>query len=380
MEKIKQDLDQLREKLAAVSGKKIKMLVGVDGFVDEILHLVDTRQDFEHYTRVLTIADLGQRIVKAAGLSTNIEMVPMQIKLGGNGPIFANALLEYGVELTYVGALGKPDVHPVFKAMADQCAAVHSISDPGYTNALEFEDGKLMMGKIQSLNESTWPAFRDALGGAAKIAEDIKALRLFGMENWTMVPHMDALWEGMIREVFPLLGDMPERPIAFFDLADPEKRTQADVLKAMALIGQFQQKFQAVLGLNEKELFEIADVYGIPYDKSQAREALLRETSKAVYGKLGIHCLVVHPTKEALAWVGEQYFHTFGPFCEKPVLTTGAGDNFNAGFSLGLALGLDPQGALLLGVATSGYYVRHAKSPTLPNVQQFLADWQAGRV
>ncbi|MDR1531523.1 MAG: hypothetical protein LBS62_04960 [Clostridiales bacterium] len=379
-EKLERDIALLREKLAAVSGRRLKMLVGVDGFVDEILHIVDTRQDFENYTRVTHIADLGQRIVKAAGLSANIEMVPIQMKLGGNGPIFANALLEYGVELTYVGALGKPDVHAVFTPMTKKCAGVYSISGPGYTNALEFEDGKLMLGKITSLNEITWPNFRDSLGGAEKLAEMIAESQLFGMENWTMVPHMSDIWEGLIAEVFPLLGRPGEKPIAFFDLADPEKRTNADVLHAMELIGKFEECFRSILGLNEKELFEIADVYGIEYDKAAPRDRLLRDTATAVYGRLGIYCLVVHPTKEALACLGGEYFHTFGPYCEKPKLTTGAGDNFNSGFCLGQALGLDPQSSLVLGAATSGYYVRSAKSPELSSILEFLTDWENGAV
>jgi sugar/nucleoside kinase (ribokinase family) len=86
---------------------------------------------------------------------------------------------------------------------------------------------------------------------------------------------------------------------------------------------------------------------------------------------------VVHPTKEASSCVGGKYFHTDGPFAPKPVLTTGAGDNFNAGFCLGQALGLPESDSLLLAVATSGFYVRNAKSPTYDDVIGFLKNWEA---
>ncbi len=66
--------------------------------------------------------------------------------------------------------------------------------------------------------------------------------------------------------------------------------------------------------------------------------------------------------------------------CAKPVLTTGAGDNFNAGFCLGQALGLSPLDALTLGVSTSGYYVRNAKSPSFAQVIEFVRDWNAGKL
>ena len=65
-----------------------------------------------------------------------------------------------------------------------------------------------------------------------------------------------------------------------------------------------------------------------------------------------------------------------GPLAEKPLITTGAGDHFNAGFVTGQVLGLDPEGALTLGVCTSGHYVRTAKSPSLDDLEKFLANWR----
>ena len=183
-----QNVQSLPDKLKAKKGFKLNMMIGLDGFVDEIIHVVDKRQDFNNFTRVKTIAELGSRISKAAGLSTNIEMVSVQTKLGGNGPILSNALLEYGVALTYVGALGKTEIHPVFKPMAEKASAVYSLCDPGHTDALEFEDGKILQGKLQSLLDLTWDACKAKLGGVEGIAKMINASHLFGMENWTMLP------------------------------------------------------------------------------------------------------------------------------------------------------------------------------------------------
>jgi hypothetical protein len=376
-------LATLATALDAKKGFKLKMTIGLDGFVDEIVHLVDKRQDYANFTRIKTITEWGARISRAAGLSTNMEMVTVQTKLGGNGPILSNALLEYGVELTYVGNLGVPDIHPVFKPLAEKAKAVYSLADPGHTDAAEFEDGKVMLGKQFTLKDITWDAMKNAMGGAAGIAKLADECHLFGMENWTMLPHMSSIWEGMIQEVFPLMSGketaQDAKPLAFFDLADPEKRSKEDIAHAMKLIGQFEQKFRAVLGLNEKELYEIADVLGISYDSS--KDALtLEKTTNAVYSKLGIFCLVVHPVHTACCVVNGEYFAVEGPYCAKPVLTTGAGDNFNAGFCLGLSLGLTPHQALLLGVSTSGFYVRNAHSPSFEQVTAFVKDWSEGKV
>ena len=54
------------------------------------------------------------------------------------------------------------------------------------------------------------------------------------------------------------------------------------------------------------------------------------------------------------------------------LISTGAGDHFNAGFCLGKLIGADNEIALQLGVATSGYYVRTAKSPAPGDLVSFL--------
>jgi len=367
---MKENLQKLHAALDAKKGHDLKMIIGLDGFVDEIVHLVDKRQDFQNFTRIPSLAALGDRITRAAGLSTNIEMVPVQLKLGGNGPILSNALLEYGVKLTYIGALGTPSVHSVFEDMAAKSEKIISLCNPGHTHALEFDDGKLLMGKITVLNEITWDRFKEMVGSPKEIAAMIDKCDLFGMENWTMVPYMSQIWQGLIDEVFPLMQTPAgkPKPLAFFDLADPEKRTKEDILAAMKLIGKFEDKFRAVLGLNEKELYEIAEVFGL---KNEG----LKKTTEETYKKLGIYCLVVHPVKEACCVIDGKYYEVEGPYCEKPKLTTGAGDNFNSGFCLGQALGLDPTESITLGVCTSGFYVRNAKSPTYAEVMGFAKQW-----
>ena len=373
-----ENVKALPEKLRAKRGFDLDMIIGLDGFIDEIIHLVDKRQDFENFTRIPTIADFGARMSNAAGLSTNVEMVSVQIKLGGNGPIFANALLESGVATTYVGALGKPSIHPVFEDMATRLKAVYSLCEPGHTDACEFEDGKIMLGKLTSLNELTWELYKESLGGVEGIAKMMNECQLFGMANWTMIPYMSDVWEGIVEEVFPLLEERTEKPIAFFDLADPEKRTKEDICRAMGLIGRFEDKFRAILGLNEKEVYLIAEALGV--EISDSEQDKLKAVVKATYEKLGIYCLMVHPVRSACCVVDGEYFYTDGPYCAKPKLTTGAGDNFNAGFCLGKALGLDPLSSLTLGVCTSGFYVRNAHSPTFDQVIDFTEKWATGNI
>ena len=147
-----------------------RVTIGLDGFVDSIIGVVDKRQTTDKFKHVPTLAALGERISAAAGMSTNIELGVERVKLGGNGPIMANALAAFGTPTTYIGNLGYPHVHPAFEELTKR-ATVISIAEPGYTDALEFDDGKLMLGKRddarRELGEPRRPRRADKLVGAS---------------------------------------------------------------------------------------------------------------------------------------------------------------------------------------------------------------------
>ena len=343
--------------------------VGLDGFVDEIIRVVDQRQDANRHESMHTIAQLGTRISSAAGKSTNIELVVERTKIGGNGPIMANALARLGLRVTYVGLLGHPNLHPVFKEFA-QTAEVHSIGEPGHSDALEFNDGKIILGKLESLKDITWPNIQ-ARFGRERFLQRFGSAHLVGLVNWTMIPHMSEVWSALLSEVCPTLTG-PRRKI-FFDLADPQKRTPADIRSALELISRFERHFEVILGLNEKEAYEIGEVLGLSFPR-ESRDGLA-SMSAEIQRQLKIDTLVVHPVSYALAVSGGQVSSVDGPYVPTPLITTGAGDHFNAGFCLGKLLGLDNASAVLTGVSTSGFYVKEARSPAVDDLVGLLRNW-----
>jgi sugar/nucleoside kinase (ribokinase family) len=366
---------EFRESVAARLGQlagrvpHLTAFVGLDGFVDEILHVVDKRYDANRYDRVPTIAAYAQRLAGAAGRSTNIELVSMLTKLGGNGPIMANALAQLGLGVTYVGSLGWPALHPVFEPFAAR-ADVTTICEPGLTDALEFEDGKLMVGKHYPLKQVTWENLA-ARYGREQFAAKFKGCDLVAFVNWTMLPYMSDIWASLHAELLPEVTG-PRRRI-FFDLADPEKRTPADIARALELIAKFRTKFDVILGLNEKEAHEIAKVLGLP-PGADTWEGLA-ELSVALQKRTQVETLVVHPVAFALAVSDGAAQVVEGPVCRRPRITTGAGDHFNSGFCLGKLLGFDNAASVLCGVSTSGHYVRTAESPRVEDLAALMRNW-----
>ncbi len=343
--------------------------VGLDGFVDEILHVVDKRYDAHRYDRVPTIAAYAQRLAGAAGKSTNIELVNVMTKLGGNGPIMGNALSHLGLGVTYVGSLGWPALHPVFETFA-QRADVNTICEPGLTDALEFDDGKLMLGKHYMLKHITWENIA-ARYGREKFARQLQTASLVAFVNWTMLPFMSDIWAAIQTELFPDL-DGPRRRL-FVDLADPEKRLASDIAAALDRVATFQDKFDVILGLNEKEAYEIARVLGL--DGSPCDPEGLAALGVELQKRVPVETILIHPTAFALAVSGGRPEIVAGPICRRPKITTGAGDHFNSGFCLGKLLGLDNAASLLCGVSASGYYVRTAESPTVSDLVTLIRTW-----
>lgn len=354
------------------AGERVPQLtsfLGLDGFVDEIIAVVDERKTAKEFSRIPTIADLAQRIGAAAGRSTNVELVTTRTKLGGNGPIMGNALAALGVQVTYLGALGYPTLHPVFDEFARR-AEVHSIADPGRTDALEFDDGKLLFGKMFPLADVTWETI-GRLGKRALVESHLASASLVGFVNWTMLPYMSDIWEAMQREICPQLKG-PRRWM-FFDLADPEKRPLDERRRALDLIVGFQKHFECILGLNEKEAFEVGEVLG--FTNFGHNRTDLQALTAAIRQRIPVNTIVVHPTRHALATSGGAVDDVDGPFVAKPLITTGAGDHFNSGFVLGKLLGLSNAQALLTGVSTSGFYVRTGRSPAVADLVALMRNW-----
>lgn len=345
---------------------KSKVLVGFDGFVDTILHVVDKRESATKYSRVTKMAEFAKRIHAAAGFSGNFEFVTQMVKLGGNGPIMANALGSYGAPVTYIGSLGAPNLHPVFEDFSKK-AAVYSIAEPGYTDAVEFDDGKLMFGKHGSLAEVTWNGLTRHLP-EEKLVKIFSESSLISLVNWTMLPHMSAVLQKLLVQIAPKLKG--EKRWLFFDLADPAKRTKDDLLAVLKLISKFEKHFNVMLGLNMSESRQIGTVLDIPL-KDETPENVAIHAAR-IHEALKIHTVVIHPTSFAAAADATGATHVAGPFTPKPKITTGAGDHFNAGFCVGRLIGGDLAMSLQIGVVTSGFYVRQAKSPRLEDLKKFL--------
>lgn len=357
---------------AEVAG--LHALVGLDGFVDTIIRAVRRRTapgaaGFEPMTTIDVFAD---RVRSGAGRSANIELFVERVKLGGNGVLLAGALLALGAQASYAGNLGeseggKAPLHPVFRPFAARCRTVLNLGPTGYTDAIEFDDGKIMLGKLVGLEAVTWQALTREAGGLAGLTRLVGGVRLLAMGNWRALPGMTRVWQGLARDVLPSI-DAAARPAVFVDLADPSERSDADLIEGLRALGAINGLTPVTLGLNAAESARIADLLGARHHLGRTGEpeaGALREAASNLGVALELACVVCHSRRAAAGAEALASSSFEGPFVRKPKLSTGAGDHFNAGFALARALGLPLEQCLAAGCACSGWYVREGEPPSL---------------
>ncbi|HTB62713.1 MAG TPA: carbohydrate kinase family protein [Opitutales bacterium] len=345
-------------------------VIGFDGFIDRIMHAVAQRKGLgDNFVPFTGLAAFGQRITAAAGKSTNIELYLEREQLGGNGPLMARAMAAAGIGVRYVGALGSPQIHPIFQEFANNTRAI-SITNPGITHCLEFPDGKLMLGEPRSMEELTF-AKLIATTGESTLLDLLNQSDLIALVNWTQTPHMTEIFTGLLDNIFLKLTHRPRQ--FFFDLADPAKRLREELQAGLDAIARFQKFGETTLGLNLSEGQQTAAVLGVPLAEPTPEN--LQAAAQGIREKMNIGCVVIHPINGAACATREGAWWVEGPHCGTPKITTGGGDNFNAGYMTAQLLGLPPPCCLTLAVSVSGFYVRNAHSPNLEEVTTFLREW-----
>jgi sugar/nucleoside kinase (ribokinase family) len=368
------DLSKIADRVAATDPRSCRVVTGFDGFVDEMISLVGERRALDDFTPVPDIATFGAMIAAAAGHSSLREIVVNDVHPGGCAVNLADGLASLGVAVDCFATLGEP-VHSAYAEVAAKCHGFHSWGrEPGRTLAFEFNDGKLMFSAVKQLADFTADSVRGFLANG-EFAAACAAAQVIALTDWTLYPHMTEVWKMLQSEVF---SKLTQRPEFFIDLVDPSSRSAADVIAVAAILREFEPAGPLTLGLNGNEANILCRLHDLP---SASPEATQEETLQQAFSlrvRLGISRVVVHRIPFAVSASVEGGFTEPGPYCANPKKSTGAGDRFNAGFCLGLSLGIGDAESLALGCAVSGFFVRYARSASLSELADFLRNWAAG--
>lgn len=347
----------------------LRAVVGFDAMVDTIARVVDTKSLEKGPTPMRRIEQLADRVAKAAGRSINIEILAERVKVGGNGALMADALGVLGAKVAFLGNAGAQEgdgPHEVFADFAQRMDRAILVGPPGMTDALEFDDGKIMLGKTTNLERIRWSALLDAAGGEDGMTRLLDGASLLAPVSWTQVPHMDEIWDGLA-SLLPRVRES-RRPSIFIDLADPAKRTEDALARALDRLRRLGSLAPLTLGLNLSECKRVARSLGAKEPGS------IEDGAPIIREAMGVDCVATHEHRAGAAATADDHAHFRGPYVREPEMSTGAGDHFNAGFSLARALGLPLDQSLAAAAGVSGWYVRKGACPSIDDLVGFLRD------
>jgi hypothetical protein len=359
-------LDSIVGNFERMAGKQVTL--GFDGFIDIIYKVIRSKDHDSPVTFFKTIGEFGGYISGKGEKNFSLELEEVTTKIGGNMPIMANALAQFGSLQNCVGPLGYPTIHPLFKEMSDNCR-LFSFENPGLTKALEFNENKILLAEIGRLNSIEWDSIK-AIVGLERLTDLFLDSDLVCLLNWSELDNSTNWWKGILSDVLPARSENPKRAIGFFDLADCSKRSPESIMEALSLIRAFAKHWNVVLSLNLNEAVIVHDVL----THGTTREGDIEGTGAALFERLGIDNVVIHYSKQALSWNTSGLHRAESFYLANPAISTGAGDNFNAGYCAGLLMGLNARDSLILGHALSNYYMSTGRSPSVPEMLETLAD------
>lgn len=327
-----------------------RVLTGFDGYVDSILRVCRTAGAAgpEFFG---SMEEFGEYIKSKSRKSCSLELRLQTEKLGGNTPIFSQALAGLGARVTAVGAFGEPRIHPVFQVLRESCR-LWSICQPGVCQALEFDDGKVMLAHNEAM-EVDYESLSRVLP-PSRLIELAGEADMLGFFNWSEVRGSTSIWRGLLREVLPAL---PERRLLFLDLSDCSQRPREELEEAVELIRGFGAYTEVVLSLNQNEAETLSGVLELAGRRPE-------DMAPALGKRLGCGTVVIHLLDGAWCAGGDEVVFRANREIPCPRLSTGGGDNFNAGYAYGILQGMTPAEALDTGNAVSGFYVSQGRSPS----------------
>jgi len=343
---------------------EIHAFLGFDACIDNIVRVIKNKKeniDPEFYTNS---RQFGEFLISRENKSCGIELQTQVSKIGGNMVITGNALGNLGIQVDCVGTFGLPDILPIFNSMSSNCK-LHTVGETITTTALEFNDAKVMMFDLGPYDKLEWNGIKNRLG-TDQIKRLISGKQLVSFLNWSEIQNSSLIWKGILDEVISLMPPSEVRPYFFTDFSDCSRRSKEEIQLAIALLGRFKKYFKIIISLNQNEAEIIAKSLDLPDNDSD------EDFIKMLCGHCGADELVIHRTKDALAYDGISFEKCDTFFCNEPTILTGGGDNFNAGFCFARIYDFNLFQSLIVANALSGYYVRYGKSPDVDNLIEFL--------
>lgn len=326
--------------------------VGFDGFIDLIVKPVrQVRNGKKQYFS--TIGEFGGYLTGKSALSCSLDLEKVAEKAGGNMPLFACALSALGVKTDCIGSLGYPEPQEIFRNMGE-LVSITGVAGAGTCTSLEFDDGKVMLGCNGDVDNLDF-AMLESRVGIERLQAWLEQADAAAFLNWSELPGSTSIWRGLLEQVLPTAGGAREKWL-MLDISDCSRRAPEEICEMISLIGELNRFYKVIFSVNHNEAMILCGALGLPREAPEQAAALL-------FGSSNVELLVLHLLDGAVCCDGSGVEFIPSRRVDKPLISTGGGDNFNAGLLWALLEGLPHREAVATANIVSGLYVSNGKSP-----------------
>jgi len=344
--------------------------LGFDGYVDSLYSVVESRINSKDWTRMESMKTFGELMVNVAGSSANIERVLKKRIFGGFAPNTCRALNALGVKVSLVAALGSPEFNEFYNPLPEVESI--SITNPGNTLGLEFDDGKVMITDFEPILSITWKSIVEKIE-REKFIQLIDSSDIMGFGHWALLPNLNEIWLHFLNDLFPSISNL-ENKIFFVDTADIRKRSKKDIKHLIRILKKINNQVHVMLSMNDLEAMYLSkaldNVKNIVINKNKFDGFI--NGGKWINNEAGLSYLAIHSPHFATISTSEDHYWVTEGFTSKPKFTVGAGDHFHSGTALGLSCNLTPSESILIGNSLAAIFVRTGSSPNNKQLSQFL--------
>lgn len=341
------------------------VVFGFDGFVDNVRTAGRNAGDGTS-KRIRTLSEFGEKIATSAGANSSLS-IPWKRegrRTGGHISHLSRVYQGLGFNPTIMGMCGDP-IRDIFEREFAGCT-IYSLGEPGITDAVEFDDGKLMLMESGDAATFDWKSLRSRVG-VETLIDELDGARLLGIGYWSMIPALAGVLDGLREHVLPRLSSPPEHV-----LLDPANIRELDREKLEEVVAAT-RRLNRLIGVTVSANRFETKVLAAELAGSTGED--LEEDAHAAFDALGIDRFVGHSVTSSVTVSDEGSTSVAVPPVESPELTTSAGDHFNAGITLGFIEGLPDDASVALGNAVAREFVRTGETPSYPDIASAITSY-----
>lgn len=349
---------------AAPSSPDWDVVLGFDGYCDRIRKVLADRTSADTYATMDSMADLVDRFEQSVELknSCSLEWTVTEMRAGGHTANVGRAYKNFGVSPTLVGTFGEGENTVFEEEFPEQ--QLRSLGRPSITDAIEFNDGKVMLNDVRSMSSLDWERVTEQVG-MEELLTTIDDAALLSTGYWATIPALPSIWRGLREDIWPRLANPPGEIL--IDPADLRRLSTDQVRAGRQELERLNDVVSVTLSANHAETMRLAETL-LTDEFGQ-----LSDIAANLQRTLGVTNVLAHAESVSVLATPETVYQHAPPHIDTPEMTTGVGDCFNAGYLYARLLDSSSGGALLTANATANWFLREGAPPDKDALADFIS-------